>query len=249
MKTKDTVHIENQLYKMCQKKRIYGCEEITIGFFHQGKANERVDFATMDSKGILRCYEIKVTLADLKSHAKKSWYGHYNYLAVTPKLWNKIKDDIDTYIPNYVGVVIPNNDSWGDGIEVVRNAKKVELSCETEKMMKESMIRSMSYKIYNYRDTTDATKYKELKKKLNQSEKDRQLYYKEVSRLSLIISKIEMILRKYYNKDIDIQDFVEQFKSRKILLPETIEFQLNNRGKQVNENIKEDMRWEDGTNE
>ena len=58
----------------------YGCEEITIGFSNNahGKElnndNEIVDFMTMDSKGIIRCFEIKVSLSDLKSKAKKSFY-------------------------------------------------------------------------------------------------------------------------------------------------------------------------------
>ena len=51
-KRKETLEIEDKLYYMCHKKRIYGCEEVTIGFVNSGYGNEIVDFITMDSKGI-----------------------------------------------------------------------------------------------------------------------------------------------------------------------------------------------------
>lgn len=69
-KSQDTLTLENVLIQNTKKKRIYGCEEITIGFYNNGHGNEVVDFMTMDSKGTIKCYEIKVTLQDLKSNAK-----------------------------------------------------------------------------------------------------------------------------------------------------------------------------------
>lgn len=81
-KCQETLEIEATLQKDTQTKRIYGCEEITIGFYNNGHGNEIVDFMTMDSKGIIKCYEIKVIIQDFKSDAKKSWRGHYNYLVV-----------------------------------------------------------------------------------------------------------------------------------------------------------------------
>jgi hypothetical protein len=85
-KRKETLELEDALAKNTREKRIYGCEEITIGFYNNGHGNEIVDFMTMDFKGIVKCYEIKVTLQDLKSSAKKSWYGHYNYLVVLQEI-------------------------------------------------------------------------------------------------------------------------------------------------------------------
>lgn len=58
-KRKETLDIEAALQKDTRIKRIYGCEEITIGFYNNGHGNEIVDFMTMDSKGIIKCYEIK----------------------------------------------------------------------------------------------------------------------------------------------------------------------------------------------
>lgn len=78
----------------------------------------------MDSKGSLRCYEIKVTLADLKSKVKKSWYGLYNYLFVTSELYEKIANNLSDYIPDYVGVVVSCSSSWSCGIENKKYPKK-----------------------------------------------------------------------------------------------------------------------------
>ena len=38
-------------------------------------------------KDLFRCYEIKVTMQDFRSKAKKSWYGNYNYLVISSKLY------------------------------------------------------------------------------------------------------------------------------------------------------------------
>ena len=90
-KTEETKAIENALRNECRHKRIYGCGEVTIGFQKTGHGNEIVDYISMDSSGIFRCYEIKVSESDLKSGAKKSFYGHYNYLVVTDKLYDRIE--------------------------------------------------------------------------------------------------------------------------------------------------------------
>ena len=63
----------------------------------------------MDSKGTIRCYELKVTKQDLKSHAKKSWYGNYNYLVVTDSLYEKIVSQGESwndYLPDGVGLMV-----------------------------------------------------------------------------------------------------------------------------------------------
>ena len=73
---KETIAIKRLLDYDTEEKRIYGCEEVTIGFWHEKKGNEHVDYMTMDSHDIFRCYEIKVSMQDLKSHAKKSFNAH-----------------------------------------------------------------------------------------------------------------------------------------------------------------------------
>lgn len=161
LKTKETLEIEDQLRKMCRKKRLYGCEEVTIGFYNSGHGNEICDFMTMDSKGVVKCYEIKVTLADLRSHAKKSWYGHYNYLVISPDLYKKI-DDWGEEIPADIGIIV----HYTSEMESVRRAKKRELSVKDEIMVKESLIRSMYYKMDKYYRIADGSLLKEAKKAL-----------------------------------------------------------------------------------
>lgn len=231
------MQIEETLRRMCQEKRIYGCEEVTIGFYNNGHGNEVVDFCTMDSKGILRCYEIKVTLAGLKSKAKKSWYGHYNYLCVTSDLYEKIANNLSDYIPDYVGVIAPSSSFWSKtGMAAMRDSKKQNLSPEDEIMLKESMIRSMYHKLQKCRNASDLDKMSKLQSELRQSEKERKKYWNEVSSLRYVMDKFERILRVYYGKEnLHPEEIVPLVDNRRIRLPETITLSLTERGKQYNE--------------
>lgn len=242
-KRKETLEIESILHYMCRKRRIYGCEEVTIGFYHNGHGNEIVDYCTMDSKGILRCYEIKVTLSDLKSKAKKSWYGHYNYLFVTEELFEKIYNKYEEYgIPDYVGVCIPCSQSWSDGVEVRRNAKKQNISQEQATMMKESLVRSMSYKIQKLRDAADMEKVSKLKSDIRKLEKENAEYCNEVGNLNHAIRRFERILRNYYGREFWLEEFVENIEKEKKLLPEEIRLTLTERGKKINQIIEDSMK-------
>lgn len=106
---------------------VFGCFEVTIGF----NGNERVDYMTYDTKGVWRCYEIKVSLADFRSKAKKTFCGHFNYFVMPKELFEKVKDEI----PSHVGVYV-------NGV-CVKKAKKQKLLVE-EKVLKDSLIRSLS---------------------------------------------------------------------------------------------------------
>jgi len=239
-KRKETLEIEEILRQMCKKRRIYGCEEVTIGFYNNGHGNEIVDFCTMDSKGTLRCYEIKVTLADLKSKAKKSWYGHYNYLFVTRELYQKICERPEEFTPDYVGIAIPCPNSWSDGVEIVKNPKKQELSPEQEVMLKESMVRSMSYKMQKLRDAADIDSISKLQGELRKSEKERTQWMEEATNFRFLMGKIERILRLYYGKrDVDVQELVTEVAHRSRLLPEKITLFLTERGREYNKQVAE----------
>ena len=172
-KREETLGIEAALQSMCEEKRIYGCEEITIGFCNAGRGQEVVDFATMDSKGVLKCYEIKVTLSDLKSKAKKSWYGHYNYLVVSKELYQKV-EDWSEFLPDGVGLIVAtkhkHDDAWG--LSSAIKAKKQDIDAEQENMMKESMIRSIYLKYQKYKNVQSLEKHKQLIQKLKNSEED-----------------------------------------------------------------------------
>lgn len=57
MKTAETVALEKAIRRATYKMGTFGCYEVTIGY--GGK--ERVDYMTYDTKGIFRCYEVKVS--------------------------------------------------------------------------------------------------------------------------------------------------------------------------------------------
>lgn len=213
-KKKETLELENVLIVSTRKKRIYGCEEITIGFQNNGHGNEVVDFATMDAKGIIKCYEIKVTLQDLNSNAKKSWYGNYNYLVITPELYQSI-NDWNEYIPSYVGIIIGHQGFREMTLEVVKKSFKRDLDLTEEIMIKESMIRSMYWKMEKYKDSQCLDKQKLLKSKLYKAEKERDKYYKRAVYAENIISDYETY--KSANDgliDIDLERWVKEERER-----------------------------------
>lgn len=107
-KTQQTLEIEQILERVCRERRIYGCKEVTIGFPNNHMGGEICDFVTMDSYGILRCYEIKVSFSDLQSSAKMSWYGHYNYLDIPESMVEKITDYVHK-ITDFVGILVAND--------------------------------------------------------------------------------------------------------------------------------------------
>jgi len=191
-KRKETIDIENALHKLCKEKRIYGCEEAAIGFYNNGFGNEIVDFITMDGKGIIRCYEIKVTLQDLKSKAKKSWYGHYNYLVVSEDLYSK-SDQWQDSIPNHVGIMKPYTDKrLGTTYSIsVCRVKKQKIENESNIMLKESLVRSMYYKMQKYKDSSDVDRYNNLKKRAKEWENKYEAGRKERLRLHYLIKWFE----------------------------------------------------------
>lgn len=207
-KRKETCELENALIKRCEEKGIYGCEEITIGFAHNGHGNEIVDFMTMDSKGIIKCYEIKVTIEDLKSKAKKSWYGHYNYLVVTYELYQKV-ENWEIYLPPQVGLLVDT------GLCSYKNARKCKISAETESMLKESMIRSMYGKMTRYRDAQSIKKQKQLQKEIRDLKKENSNLTERARAAEKIISDYETYKCLNENlKDVNLQLMAREEKEK-----------------------------------
>ncbi len=204
-KRQDTISLENALIKQTRQKRIYGCEEITIGFYNNGYGNEVVDFMTMDSKGIIKCYELKVTLQDLKSDAKKSWYGNYNYLVVSKELYEKVTDWSE-YISDHVGIIV------GECLKSKRKAKRCDVSSEIEIMLKESMIRSMFWKMQKYKDVQSLDKQRQLQSKIRSLEREIESIRERALRAERIINDYETY--KWYNEGVDI-DLAVMAKSEK----------------------------------
>ena len=101
MKTEKTKEIEKYLYLFLQKKGMFCCPEVKMGMGSVGKKGI-VDYLSLTTKGIVTCYEIKVTKEDLvtSSHGH-NFYGNYNFYVIPVGLFSKIKD----YVPKYVGVI------------------------------------------------------------------------------------------------------------------------------------------------
>jgi hypothetical protein len=125
-KTETTLQLERDIWSATHKQGVFGCYEVTIGWF--GK--ERVDYMTYDTKGIWRCYEIKISKSDFNSKAHNTFIGHFNYYVMTQELYEQVKDEI----PKHIGVYI--------GTACVKRAKKQKLKID-EQTLKNSMIRSL----------------------------------------------------------------------------------------------------------
>lgn len=209
MKRKETLELENSLVNQTREKRIYGCEEVTIGFYHQGLGNEVVDFMTMDSRSIIKCYEIKVTMQDLKSAAKKSWYGNYNYLVVSNDLYQKVKN-WDDYISKEIGILVGNN------LNSVRKCKRMDVSYDCSLMLKESLLRSLYWKMEKYKDAGSLEKQKKLQQEIYRNKKEKEHYQERALEAERIINRYEKYRSYNTGKDIDLKQ--EASKERRLFL-------------------------------
>lgn len=136
-KTELTLQLEREIWSATRKQGLFACFEVTIGWF--GK--ERVDYLTYDTKGIWRCYEIKVSKLDFHSKNNNTFIGHFNYYVMTEELYEQVKDEI----PKHIGVYI-------NGV-CKKKAKKQDLKID-EQILKNSLIRSL------YRDAEKLIKSK-----------------------------------------------------------------------------------------
>lgn len=141
-KTDLTKQAEKCLWYHTNKQGVFGCFEVTIGWF--GK--ERVDFITYSTDNTIRCYEIKVSMADLKSSAKQTFIGDYNYLVVTQELWEMIKsDDSLGWKYYYQGILVFQK--IGIGIKSEKKARKQNVTIGTRATVLESMVRSLNREV------------------------------------------------------------------------------------------------------
>ncbi|KJD44195.1 hypothetical protein [Paenibacillus terrae] len=126
-KTDVTLQLERDIYAATNKMGVFGCFEVTIGWYGE----QRVDYMTYDTKGVFRCYEIKVSKSDYKSNAHNTFVGHYNYYVMTRELYDQVVSEI----PAHVGVYV-----FGS---CMKRARKQELGVG-EEILKNSLIRSLS---------------------------------------------------------------------------------------------------------
>ena len=156
-KTEETLRLEKSIFRATKKTGVFGCFEVTIGFF----GRERVDYMTYDTKGIFRCYEIKTSVSDFHSKSKKTFCGHYNYYVLTREVYDKVKDEI----PKHIGVFV--NGCF------CRKPIKQKLDIPID-VLKDSMIRSLcreSDKLFNSSDKKALDKAKKTLEKEKQEVK------------------------------------------------------------------------------
>ena len=158
-KTKETIELERAIWSATTKQGLFGCFEVTIGWF----GRERVDYLTYDTKGIWRCYEIKVSKSDFYSKANKTFIGHYNYYVLTRELYEQVKDDIPDHIGVYVGSICE------------KRAKKQELKVD-ENILKDSLIRSLSREYQKQFESGHPTVIEILKRRIRRLEKEKEEY-------------------------------------------------------------------------
>ena len=164
-KTAKTLELEKSIYNLTRKQGVFGCYEVTIGWF----GHERVDYITMDTKNIFRCYEIKVSKADFYSKAKKTFLGDYNYYVIPDELYEKVKDDI----PKHIGVYNEH--------KCIKKAKKQEV--KDKDLLKNSMLRSL-YRYFEEvtlgKDTGLLKRYQKQIAKLTEDNKSSDKIYKDL---------------------------------------------------------------------
>ena len=149
-KTNEPKIIEKVLLKNCfgnnpSLAREYGSTEVTIGFQRDKKGKEIVDFLSYNAKSdIFRCYEIKVTMQDFNSSAKKSWYGHYNYLVITNSLFKQMSiSEWKKEIPVGVGIIVV--DTIAEESTTILKSHRQDITIEIYNTLKNSLIRTLFY--------------------------------------------------------------------------------------------------------
>lgn len=161
-KTELTLTLEREIWGATYKQGVFGCFEVTIGWFGQ----ERVDYLTYDTKGIFRCYEIKVSKADFHSKAHNTFVGHYNYYVMPKELFDQVNEEI----PSHIGVYI--------GDSCIKKAKKQALGVD-EQVLKDSLIRSLSREAEKVIKSENPTIVEKLKRRVKKAEEQAKENYRK----------------------------------------------------------------------
>lgn len=114
---------------------------------------------------------------------------------MSEELYSKVSD-WDEYIPRHIGIIV------GECFESKRKTKRCEVSTETEIVLKESMIRSMFWKMQKYKDAQSIEKQKQLQSKIRSLERVQENIRKRALKAERIISDYETY--KWYNDGVDI---------------------------------------------
>lgn len=152
----------------------FGCLEVTIGYFGKG----RVDYMTMDSKDIFRCYEIKISKSDFHSKHGHNFVGHYNYYVMPQELYEEVKEEIKNYIGVYVGYECEYKGEKYWKVSLIKKARKQKLKVSID-ILKNSMIRSLYRDAFKIRQCENIKVMNNLKNKISKLEKQNADYKKK----------------------------------------------------------------------
>ena len=183
-KTELTKQLEQEIISTTSKQGVFGSLEVTIGWW----GNERVDFMTMDTKDIFRCYEIKISKSDFHSKCKNSFVGNYNYYVMPNELYEQVKDEIPKHIGVYTSTINKYEMMY---FGLVKNPKKQELQVDKD-ILKNSMIRSQNREVSKYYNSVDMEYISNLNKRIKTLEKS----YEDSNN-----KRIEISNELYYLKD------------------------------------------------
>ena len=166
MKTDETRGLELAIWNATSKQGVFGCFEVTIGWF--GK--ERVDYMTYDTKGLFRCYEIKVTKSDFHSPCHNSFVGHLNYYVLPLNLYEAVKEEI----PDWVGVYVSQ-----DGRNAYSEKKAKRRPVEDPDRLKDSLIRSLSREVTKQVRSRDPLRVERANREILQLKRERDDYRRQ----------------------------------------------------------------------
>ena len=173
MKSEATVKLEREIWNYTNNQSTYGCFEVTIGWF----GHERVDYMTLNTKGEIRCYEIKVTKSDFRSKAAVTFIGHYNYYVLPHELYEEIRNEI----PNGIGVYV-------GGRGYVKKPRRKPPGVDLD-ITKSSMIRSLCREYRKQTASGDKRFMDIYSRDINEYERKVKYYAEEYDRLRVEVLK------------------------------------------------------------
>lgn len=130
-------------YTKADQAGVYGCYEVCLG---AGYGDEYVDFMTMNSTNVFQAYEIKISLTDLKSKAKLSFCGDYNYIVLPTELYRReaVKEELKYHTARGIGILLYGNYFGQKYISQERISRKRTLNIGRKVELMHYMIRSLS---------------------------------------------------------------------------------------------------------
>ena len=122
---------------------VYGAFEVVCGST-LGYGKEHVDFMTMDSQNVFRCYEIKVSSSDLRSPAAWSFYGDFNYFVVPDFLLADLQSFLKSFSEIRYGIIVADVHGSSLSFKLVKKPMRQRIGIEQRIANMHNLVRSMS---------------------------------------------------------------------------------------------------------